>query len=316
MKVAILILNWNGKSDTLRCLESLSTSTHPGFQVYVLDNGSKVSEIEEIEKHWRQLGAVPPGRFTRSPVNLGFAGGMNALAQQALSDPQFKPDLILLLNNDTLPDSRFLEPLIQAATRFPSYGVFGSVVVTPDRPGEETHEPISTGWLNLWTGSTPFTHEVSDQDLAPCEFVHGCSFCVRADLWKSLGGLDEDYFAYYEESDFCRRAYVAGSGIAVVRASQILHEGSVSVNRFSGLQEFFMMRNRILFIRKNSAWFQKLIAFPYSVFVYGLKRSARAILYRQFSALKGVLLGLWFGFLGRKVDGVLVSGLFSKRRAA
>lgn len=321
--VAILILNWNGKSDTIQCLQSVAQSTYRDFRVYVLDNGSRETELPEIETHWKKVSQGAVGRFYASATNLGFAGGMNFLARQAMEDTDFRADAFLLLNNDTLPRPDFLEPLVAAAAKNPNVGVFGSIVLTPEpastvppstrRPTEKAHPPISTGWLNLWTGATPFTHEVTDQDLAPCDFVHGCSFFVRADLWKKLNGLDDEYFAYYEESDFCRRAKISGSAVAVVRASTILHEGSVSVNRMSGLQEFFMMRNRILFIRKNSNPIQKLVAYPYSVFVYAFKRAARAVLYTQFPALKGVWLGLIYGFGGIQVDGPGVARLFSKK---
>src|SRR4051812_1606009 len=102
MKLSVIILNWNGKNDTLACLESLQQTTGPAFNIVVVDNGSSDDSVTAIRDRFPQIALLQTGE------NLGYAGGNNVGIEYALAQ---KADLLLLLNNDTIVEPTFIPAL-------------------------------------------------------------------------------------------------------------------------------------------------------------------------------------------------------------
>src|SRR3989344_9330156 len=105
-KVSIIILNWNGWKDTIECLESLYKITYPNYEVIVVDNGSKDDSVKQIRKVIKKN-----TRLILNKDNSGFAEGNNVAMRQVLKEKKSK--YVLLLNNDTVVDKNFLEPLVE-----------------------------------------------------------------------------------------------------------------------------------------------------------------------------------------------------------
>lgn len=294
VSVAAIILNWNSTQETLTCLNHLLAMHTPQAQIYplVLDNGSNPEE-------WHRLQAQIPSRIAllREPSNLGFSGGVNRCLEY-LRGRSF--DFYWLLNNDTEPSPQLLTHLIDSAMLHPEAWVLGAVILPPSG---SSAPPDSTGWIRWWSGTTVFLHEIPNNsknapEFLECDLVHGACFLIRAEAITRLGGLDPDYFAYYEESDFCVRARRAGGRVGLVPSAQVVHMGSVSADRVSGMREYLMMRNRILFVKKNGTRLQWLSTLFYALAYYGPKRSVRAAIYGSWASISWLWQGWFAGVFG------------------
>jgi GT2 family glycosyltransferase len=118
-KVGVVVLNWNGKEDTLACLESLASVTYPAFEIYVVDNGYSDGSVPVVRSRFPNSTVIENGR------NLGFAGGNNVGIRYAL---ERGADYVLILNNDTLVAPDLLDRMMGAALRESDVGVVGAKI--------------------------------------------------------------------------------------------------------------------------------------------------------------------------------------------
>src|SRR5436190_7401977 len=123
--VAVIVLNWNGRDDTLACLESLAGLNYDNFQVMVVDNGSTDGSVGAIRPRFPGVEIIETGR------NLGFAEGNNVGIRLALDRGM---DYVFLLNNDTVVDPSLLSELVAAAERCPEGGIFGAQILYHSDP--------------------------------------------------------------------------------------------------------------------------------------------------------------------------------------
>jgi GT2 family glycosyltransferase len=225
--VTIIVLNWNLREETLACLESLRQANLGGASVMVVDNGSRDGSAEAVRARF------PTVEVVALAENRGYAGGNNAGIRVAL---ERGAEAVLLLNNDTRVVPDFLSPLLWVFDKYPRAAAVGSAIHRFDRPEMLDVAYISVCFarnvvqlqgVNKLPGHG-FTETVQ-VDAAP-----GCSLLIRAAALRQVGLFDEDYFAYYEEVDWCVRARRAGWEIWYEPLSRVLHRGSLST---AGLQE-------------------------------------------------------------------------------
>ncbi len=243
--VAIIILNWNGREDTLACLESLARLEYPSFHIIVVDNGSTDGSPETIRR------AFPQTEVLETGANLGYAGGNNRGLKAALARPF---PYILLLNNDTLVAPDFLTHLVRAADR--TAGIVGPTIYYADRP-----EVIWTagGAIDWRRGDTRMIGlDAVDRGqfgTVPREvdFVSGCAMLVRRDVPERIGLLDERFFLYYEEVEWCVRARRAGFRILHVPQAKVWHRIAPQAQAESPTVHYYMTRNRLLFLALTGA---------------------------------------------------------------
>jgi len=219
--VTIIVLNWNLRDETLACLESLQQADLGGASVLVVDNGSRDGSVEAIRARMPQVEVVALAE------NRGYAGGNNAGIRVALARGA---EAVLLLNNDTRVVRDFLLPLLWVFDREPRAAAVGSAIHRFDRP-----EMLDVAYISVCFAQNVvqlqgvnklpghgFTETVA-VDAAP-----GCSLLMRAEALRTVGVFDEEYFAYYEEVDWCIRARRAGWQIFYEPLSRVLHRGSLS----------------------------------------------------------------------------------------
>lgn len=244
--VAIVILNWNGLSDTLECLESLSTLDQDVCRLFVADNGSTDDSLKVISSQYPQV------RLIANQANLGFAEGNNRAIQEALKT---EIDYILLLNNDTVVDSFIVSAFLDAAERMPNAGVFGAKIYTHAQPNRL--------WFagGYWDARTLSFNEIGTgeadhgqyDELTETDWVIGCAMFVRAEVFRKIGLLEPKFFLNNEEIDFCSRARRAGFACAYVPNAKLWHKISVSFGgEDSPLKEYFSARNRLLWAQRNA----------------------------------------------------------------
>jgi GT2 family glycosyltransferase len=225
--VSIIIVNWNGLADTLECLDSLSKASYPNFRVLVVDNGSRNHEAQAIRE------AYPPGGQLAVEVieagrNLGFTGGNNFGFKHALSG---NCDYLLCLNNDTIVDSRFLEPLVKALEEHPNHGIATGSIYFYDEP-----ERLSTLGCGADLSELPAVWHLNDPGClvfdesccAEVATVDGCCLLLSRDLMVKIKGFDNRFFAYNEDADLCLRAKKNGYRCLAVPASHVWHKVSSS----------------------------------------------------------------------------------------
>jgi len=236
VKLSIVILCWNDLKVIGPCLTSIYASTHSTeFEVIVSDNGSTDGSIEYIHKEFPQVKLIENG------VNLRFAKGNNVGFRA--SQGQY----VLILNPDTIIHDGTLDKMVQYADRHPEGGAFGCRVLNADGSYQACIRPMHTlrsewcaalflgvlahisDWFQPgiyvdWNGETERS----------VGWLAGCFILVRSDLLKRLGGFDEQFFYYYEDTDLCRRIWESGFPILYTPECTIIHlKGQSTITRFN-----------------------------------------------------------------------------------
>ncbi|MBK6472921.1 MAG: glycosyltransferase family 2 protein [Betaproteobacteria bacterium] len=243
--VYVVVLNWNGRADTLACLSSLERLQYPEFHTIVVDNGSQDGSQDAIRSTFPEVELIETGK------NLGFAGGNNVGIRRAVARGT---DYVLLLNNDTEVDPGMLDAFVRAASAHPGAGVFSGKIYlhgAPDRiwyAGTEW-DPQTVHFRHL--GLDQIDDGNSFCTIKETAFACGCAFFFPASRVKDVGLLDEEFFLYFEETDWCYRARAKGYASVLVPDAKLWHKVSASVGAGSPLMDYFMTRNKLLWAEKN-----------------------------------------------------------------
>ncbi len=248
--VAIIVLNWNQLQATRECISSLPAED-PNWHAFVVDNGSRPTErADERSIVHTKLTFLP------SPTNLGFAAGVNVGLREALREGFQK---FLLLNNDALLQGGALDTLRRSMK--PGVAAVCPMIVD-SRSGRVWSVGGSIHW-RLGLTSSHFngaaTSEVPLQGW-DCDFGSAACLLLSATAVRMVGLLDESYFAYWEETDWCVRAKRAGFRIVTSPESRATHLGGASTS--AEVRLYFMVRNCVLFMRRHASRAQQLTFVP------------------------------------------------------
>lgn len=244
--VTIVVLNWNRRQDTLECLASLMSLAYPRCEVAVVDNASRDGSVAAVRQSFPQVTVL------ENPSNLGYAGGNNVGLRWALARGA---DQVLLLNNDTIVHPDFLGELVRASLGHPEAGILGPTIYFYDQPAVVWSAGGAIDW-GRGQSSMIDLYERGPSGLGtarPVDFVTGCALLVKASVVARIGPLDERFFSYWEEVDFCVRARRAGFGILHVPQSRIWHKISPASQQQSPQICYYMARNRLLFLQSCGA---------------------------------------------------------------
>jgi GT2 family glycosyltransferase len=250
-KLYIIVLNFNGGKDVIECLESLEKSQKlKGWEtdILVVDNKSSDGSVQAIKERFRDIGII------ENKKNLGFAAGNNVGIKYALKR---EADAVLLLNQDTVVGEKFLDPLVQN-----SADIVGPVIKFK-RDKRWIYD--YGGRINWLLGRA--THQESPRYLnniyyCSKEYVSGCGMLVKKKVFEKIGLLDERFFLYFEDVDFCLRANKAGFTIGVEKNSTILHKLAEGKKK-PFFQRWQMIRSNFLFINKDLKFWQRPLAYFY-----------------------------------------------------
>lgn len=242
-EVSVLIVNYNGAHLLRDCLDSLAQVTGPAFEVIVVDNASKDNSLELLRSYLSV-------RVVESSSNLGFAGGNN------LGLPHCRGKFILLLNSDTIVTPDFLTTLCNYLEQNPTVGIAQARMTLPHREGRLDSCGsffTATGFMYHYGFLKPDAPEYRQ-----CYRVFsakGACMLIRREVIAAAGGylFDPDYFCYYEETDFCHRAWLAGWESHFVGTALIQHLMGATSETSQG-RSFVMsnfLRNQIFSLLSN-----------------------------------------------------------------
>lgn len=256
-KVTIIILNWNGSTDTIECLESLRHITYPNYEILLVDNGSTDGSVERLKNLYPKIEIIVNGK------NLGFAEGNNIAIKRAICKGT---DYILLLNNDTVVESEFLGKLVLAAETNQKIGIVGPTVYHYNDPKEIQS---NGGKINWYKGTVTNRTKIENDKIfnsRKVDFIMGCALLAKGKLFNEIGYLNKNYFAYWEETDWCVRAQRANYDIMYIPKSKIWHKGESSSKKISEFYEYHVTRNRFWFMKQNATNIQY---FCFMIYYFG-----------------------------------------------
>jgi phosphatidylinositol alpha-1,6-mannosyltransferase len=336
VRVAIVILNHNGRQHLVECLESVFAISHADFEVILVDNASSDNSAD-LARSWA-LAATTPGsgrqeahRMRRPStvmelkhdrggrlrvseqaipeatgsgaaltivmceVNLGYAGGHNVGIKLAM---ERGAPFVMLLNSDVIVSGDFLGPLLEAAAGDDRVGAVGPLVVSYWQPDMVWQAGASVlparGWVrgrghgdraDAWTGPP-----------ADVDALVGCAMLLKAETIRKVGLIDETYFLYMEETDWCTRARRGGWKCLVVPHSRVRHaESRLSAESKSAYSAYYFARNRLIFTAKNNPRY--LVPALLWGMRYGLLNN---LVRRRWPALWASILGTWDFLRGKR----------------
>ncbi|EOR96062.1 Glycosyl transferase, family 2 [Arcticibacter svalbardensis MN12-7] len=242
---------------------------YANLEIIVVDNGSSTDPTPQ----WK-LNYPSSITFIRSAINIGFAGGNNLAASVATGDYLF------FVNNDTEFTEGLIESLVHILDINPRVGIISPKIKYFDAPDIIQYAGFTE--MNYFTcrnkciGAFEKDNGQYDHLTGKTGYIHGAAMMIRRSAIDAAGLMSEIFFLYYEEMDWCERIKSSNYEIWIEPKGLIYHKESMSVGKKSALKEYFMNRNRILFIRRNTTNFNKwifyiyfsLIVFPRNILKY------------------------------------------------
>lgn len=244
-RVGIVILNWLRPDDVLDCLGSLARLDYPSYEIVVVDNGADPAAGSRIRCQFPRIRLIENGR------NVGFAAGNNIGITYLLSRGA---QYILLLNDDTAVAPDLLRRLVEVGESDPRIGVVGPTIYyygdarriwsaggAVDRLGQARHLKVD---------------ELDDgraQPVTEVDYVTGCALLIKRPVIEQVGLLDERFFAYFEETEWCARVRRGGFRVVCVPGAQVWHKIQPTARSRSRLYLYLMARNRLLYLQSCHA---------------------------------------------------------------
>ena len=287
-----VLVNYGSADDTLACVRSLEASRYAALHVIVIDNHSPDASGKRLARE------LPAGvEFIQSDRNLGFSGGNNLGIRRALDEGA---EYILLINNDATLKPGALQILVESAPKEARLGILaGKIMIANDSGPTEDVWSAGGRWYPLKSNAYPEGMGERDQGqferAGETEFVPGCLWFVPAGVFRRVGLLDEAFFLYGEDADYCLRLRQAGYRLVYNPLAICYHKVSRSHwhdrERASPLLNYYTNRNRFLIARRWLNPVQRLVFYLY-IFASRLIQAGRYL-------DRSYLSGLWDGVRGK-----------------
>lgn len=262
MNVSIIVVNWNTKSLLQDCLTSVyKQSRGIDFEIIVVDNGSTDGSKEMIRNDFPKVVLI------ENTKNRGFAAANNQ--GMAIAKGRY----VLLLNSDTVVLDNCIADIISFADTHPRAGVIGCRVLNSDRTLQQTcfmfpsilNLLLSSSYLyKIFPKSRFFGRELmtwwNANDVREVDIVKGCFMLVRREAIEKVGGLDESFFMYAEETDWCYRFRKCGWKVMFAPVGEIIHYGGQSTTQVPVAMIVQLRLSILKFIKKHYGWPSHVIA--------------------------------------------------------
>lgn len=298
--VSIVTVNYNHSDITMELIESLSHCTYPNIEIIVVDNASPADNPRRIKERYPYI------TLHESVINYGFAGGNN------LGIMRSRGAFVLILNNDTVVEPDFLEPLVKKFQDHPEFGAISPKIKYFYK--RDTFQYTGFTEINKWTirNKTIGEGEVDkgqyDMDRETA-YAHGAAMMIPMSVIKLVGMMSYEFFLYYEEADWCIRIRKAGYKIGYVYKSVVYHRGSTTTGNDSALKTHYLTRNRIVFMRRNIHGFDFFMALFYQLFIAIGKNGIVYLIKGRGNLAKSYWSGIWWN-----LQNIFNKGIFDNPR--
>jgi GT2 family glycosyltransferase len=247
--VYIIVLTWNGKKDTLECLNSLKELVYPNYRVLVVDNASADGTAEQVRSQF------PDVELIVNKDNFRFAGGNNSGIEYALSK---NADYTLLLNNDTIVDKTFIDELVLTAESDSQIGMVGPKMYYYSDPNRIWYAGGKIEWWKGWLSHIGVRGIDNGQycQTKETDFISGCCVLVKREVVETIGILDTAYYIYGEDVDWCIRAFRAGYRLMFEPKAKIWHKLSVSTGgHLSWFKNWNKLKSQLRIMVRYAKWY-------------------------------------------------------------
>jgi GT2 family glycosyltransferase len=246
MKIAVVILNWNGEKLLEQFLPSI-VNYSPGADIYVADNASTDDSVSYLKAFF------PTVKIIQNESNLGFAEGYNEALKHVDSD------IFALVNSDIEVTENWLKPIIETFENEPTTAIIQPKLLDFKRKEYFEYAGAAGGFIDKY--GYPYCRgrifETLEKDNGQyddnCEifWASGACFFIRSSVYKELKGFDADFFAHQEEIDLCWRAFNKGHKIKYNSQSVVYHVGGATLQQGNPMKTFLNFRNSLLMLLKN-----------------------------------------------------------------
>ena len=244
--ICIILVNYNGYDDTVECIKSIENSDYDNYKIILVDNGSKDKNKILNDNYINNAADV-----IISEENLGFSGGNNLGIKYA--QEKYDPEYYLLLNNDTVITKDTISNLKKGFDFDSKAGIITGKIYYFSEPKTIW---AAGGKFNFNTGiaDQPELGKIDDgvqyENTCEVSFATGCTMLISKQVINTVGYLEESYFLYAEDTDYCCRVLNAGFKIIYVGKALIYHKVSASTGKQSNMQQYYMFRNNCYIIKK------------------------------------------------------------------
>jgi len=235
----IIIMNYNEKGYLKNCIDSIKKNTsYSNYKIIVIDNNSGDGSKKLVKLKYPDVDLI------KNPKNYGASKTLNIGIKYAIK--KYNPDYFYLLNNDTLVKKNWLSEAIKTSEKYSLCGIVGSKQLTFERK-----PTISAGWIKMFGVKYYYGDEEKE-----VSWVSGAGFLIKKEVISGIGLFDEIYNpAYYEETDFEKRAMLVGFKIIHCPKSIFLHKGGVTTSKINTNFDEIHYRNRIIYFLRYYSWF-------------------------------------------------------------
>jgi len=257
--LSVIIVNWNVRLLLERCLQSVTASAQHGeltCEVVVVDNASTDGSPEMVQR------LFPAVQLISSGANLGFTRANNLGATRASGR------YLLFLNPDTEVVSDALAAMVAYMDQHPDVGLLGPKLLFPDgrvQPSRRRFPTLATAFLEStvvqqWLPQNRaldryYVHDRSDDIEQDVDWVVGACMLIRRQAWEQVGPLDERFFMYSEELDWCRRLKSAGWRVVYLPSASVVHHEGQSSAQVVPARHIYFQSSKVLYFRKHhGAW--------------------------------------------------------------
>ena len=262
-KIAIVILNWNGRHYLQDFLPSVFKSSYGNKDIFLADNASTDDSISFMRENF------PEVKIISLRTNHGFAKGYNEALKKV------EADYYVLLNSDVEVDPHWIEPILDLMEQDKSIGAVQPKIRSYYNKELFEYAGAAGGWIDYL--GYPFARgRVFDfcekdngqyDDVAPVFWASGAALFVRANLYQELKGLDEYFFAHMEEIDFCWRLQLGGYKVYCCPQSVVYHLGAGTLQKESPKKLFLNFRNNLIMMYKNLPMIERFWKLPFRIFL-------------------------------------------------
>jgi len=283
-KIISIILNTNRKVDTLACIQSIEDNQYPGMQILVLDNASTDGSVEEINT------IFPHITILKLEENKGYAGNNNIGLTYAIKQ---NPDWVFVLNEDIILAKDAFEQMMLAVQDRSEVGIVGPLVYHFDEPEtiQSAGGTFTKGGDSLHLGQN-LKDKGQYQDPYEVSWVSGCAIGIRMKAMAKAGLIDERFFYYWEETDWCFRIKEQGWKALVVPKARIWHKGVQKNYLPSPNVTYYATRNRLLFYKKHKTpitiWFSTIWEFTKTILSWTLLPKWKSKLEHRDAKVQGI----------------------------